>query len=883
MIGKAISHYKIIEKLGEGGMGVVYKARDLKLERYVALKFLSPRLSSGEDEKKRFIQEAKAASALDHTNICTIYEIVEIKSIPGESGEDNLFISMAYYEGETLAHKIKDERLKIKEVIDYTIQIAEGLARAHESHIIHRDIKPANIMITIRGEIKILDFGLAKLSDRTRLTQDATTMGTAAYMSPEQIKGDPVDHRTDIWSLGVVLYEMIAGRSPFKGEYDQSLMYAIVNEEPEPLEALRSDTPKELTEIINKAMRKNPVDRYQNLDEFVVELKQIRNNDVSETAQIEEVSEAPLRKPIWHKYVLFTVGIISIIFIIYGLQSLLKEKDEGIDLSTQDKFIAVLPFESITNTEEDRIFSEGIFEDIITQLVKIKDFKVIDRRSVGRYRDSAKNYREIGGELGVNFIVSGSIRQISDKIRINARLIETNSKDIIWAESYDQENSDIFTIQKDVAQKIASTLKVILTPEEQDILDRKPTENMDAYEYYQKGNYYWYNYASKETNIKAAEMYQIATELDPNFALAFAKHAFVNIVLYTERDDPSKERLEKAKRSLEKVEELAPDLPETFLSQGFYYEHIEKKYEKALEAYEMGLRLQPNNADILDDLGTFYLRERAPEKALDYFIRSFNINPYGFWSGLWVSLCYTQLRNWKEAEQWVDIYISNHPDHPFGYLRKWEIILYGRGNLAEASKVINEGRQHSNAKFVLPRIIIELYARKYKEALSTLVSDSLAFYNEKSMNNFFQTINYTLQKALIYRLLGDVSGSEQYYSSARKLYENLIKEDPDRAGYYSNLGIIWAGLGNKTSAIQMGKKAVEMIPVKSEHFLISEQMQLNLAYIYIMTGELEEAIEQIDYLLSIPSQLTIWRLKLDPIYNPLKSHPTFQRLLARIE
>lgn len=280
MIGKIISHYKIIEKLGAGGMGVVYKAQDLKLDRFVALKFLSPHLSADEDEKKRFIHEAKAASALDHPNICTIYEI-------DETEDGQMFIAMAYYEGETLKKKVSSEQLSVNDVIDSAMQVAQGLARAHEAGITHRDIKPANIMITNRGEVKIVDFGLAKLVGHTKLTKTGSTMVTAAYMSPEQARGEPVDHRTDIWSFGVVLYEMLTGRLPFRGEYEAAIAYSILHEQPEAATTLRTEVPMEMERIVNRALAKNPDERYQRVAELIEDLRHVKKELASKLAQVE--------------------------------------------------------------------------------------------------------------------------------------------------------------------------------------------------------------------------------------------------------------------------------------------------------------------------------------------------------------------------------------------------------------------------------------------------------------------------------------------------------------------------------------------------------------------------------------------------------------------
>ncbi|MCH8022039.1 serine/threonine protein kinase, partial [candidate division KSB1 bacterium] len=276
MVGKTISHYKILEKLGGGGMGVVYKAEDTKLKRTVALKFLPQDLSRDDESKERFIHEAQAASALDHNNICTIYEIDETKPAPGEPGDGQMFIAMACYDGETLKKKIEGGPLKLEDAIDISLQISEGLSKAHEKEIVHRDLKPANVMLTKDGVVKILDFGLAKLRGQTKLTKVGTTLGTAPYMSPEQARGEEVDNRTDVFSLGVLLYEMLTGQLPFKGDYHEAIIYSILNEDQEPITGLRTGVPMELERIVNKCLEKEPSSRYQQTNELAVDLQKVK-------------------------------------------------------------------------------------------------------------------------------------------------------------------------------------------------------------------------------------------------------------------------------------------------------------------------------------------------------------------------------------------------------------------------------------------------------------------------------------------------------------------------------------------------------------------------------------------------------------------------------
>jgi len=380
MLGQIISHYKILEKLGAGGMGVVYKAQDLKLDRFVVLKFLSSDLTRDEKAKERFIVEAKAASALDHPNVCTIYEI-------NETDDGRLFIAMAYYDGETLAAKIKQQKENSKAsldwAIDITVQIASGLSRAHEAGIVHRDIKPANVIITKRHEVKILDFGLAKLAGQQHLTKSGATLGTIAYMSPQQAQGLEVDHRTDIWSLGVVMYEMLTGQLPFQGHYDQAVMYAIVNVAPAAVRSLRSEVSGRLAAIIEKALAKKLDERYQHIDGLLEDLK----SPTKKIASNPSVSAPKLgNKKKWYLYGSLLVFLAALIFAGYYF---FQKSTQTIDS------IAVLPLQNLSGDPEQEYFADGMTEALIMNLAKIKSLRVISRTSVMQFKKTHEPLPEI--------------------------------------------------------------------------------------------------------------------------------------------------------------------------------------------------------------------------------------------------------------------------------------------------------------------------------------------------------------------------------------------------------------------------------------------------------------------------------------------------------
>jgi len=523
MIGKTISHYKIIEKIGRGGMGVVYKAEDTKLKRTVALKFLSPQLSSDSEPKERFINEAQAASALDHPNICTIYEIGEIQPAPGEQGDGESYIAMAYYDGMSLRDRISGvdtvgvkhseqeltkkttdragnasplhlpKPIPIDESINIIIQIASGLARAHEEGIVHRDIKPANIIITKRGEVKILDFGLAKLAGQAQITKDTSTLGTVAYMSPEQAKGEKVDHRTDIWSLGVIMYEMLCSERPFQGEYEQAVIYSILNDNPTPVADHRPYLPLELQKIVEKTISKSADDRYQSAEEIVNDLGQIDTSEKDSkrpSASLRTKKVLP-RKRLW-RILVFTLAAVIVAGFIYvqvispSLDTEPTRTDPTVEKVQNDivHSIVVLPFKDISPAGDNQYFSDGLTEEIITDLSRIRSLRVISRTSAMSLRGTDMDIRTIGEKLNVRYVLEGSVRKAGNELKITAQLIDAVEDAHIWVEEYDGTMDDVFDIQEKVSRSIVEALKIELNPSESQMIADRPLDNSRAYELY---------------------------------------------------------------------------------------------------------------------------------------------------------------------------------------------------------------------------------------------------------------------------------------------------------------------------------------------------------------------------------------------------------------
>jgi len=566
MIGHTVSHYKIIEKLGAGGMGQVYKAKDTKLDRFVALKFLTSDLIQDPEAKERFIHEAKAASALDHPNICGIHAIEEF--------EGQQFIDMEFVEGRTIGALLKDKELSLKSVLEIAIQIGEGLNAAHKKGVVHRDLKPDNIMLTAEGVVKITDFGLAKLIGASKLTKSHSTLGTFFYMSPEQAQGTEIDHRSDIFSSGAVLYEMVTGRRPFRGEHEAAIIYSLLNDTLEPLARYKANVPYELQRVVDKALTKDKSLRYQHVDEMTADLRRVQQE---ESRNVATVAKKP--KAAW------IVAACALLVAIVGVYLFIPR---AAPVSAKNKSIAVLPFKNLSDNKEDEYFSDGITDDIIAQLSKIIDLKVISRTSVMQYKGISKNVREIGKELDVGTVLEGSVRRSGNQVRIVAQLIDAQNEGHLWSDTYDKEMTHIFAIQSDVAQRIAAELKAKLSSEEKERIEKRQTEDTEAYQLYLKGRFYW-NKRKMVDLRKAIDYFNQAIEKDPNYSLAYAGLASTYVLLPDASGLSKVECMSRAETAVKKALNLDSALSEAHAALGSIKEFrddwsgAEIEYKKAIE------------------------------------------------------------------------------------------------------------------------------------------------------------------------------------------------------------------------------------------------------------------------------------------------------------
>ena len=577
MIGQTISHYTILELLGGGGMGVVYRAQDTKLDRAVALKFLPPDLTRDPEAKQRFMHEARAASALDHPNICNIHDI-------GETDDGRIFIVMGYYEGETLKKKIDHGPLTIDEAVDIAIQVGRGLAWAHKHGIVHRDIKPANVILTTDGLAKIVDFGLAKLSGQTMLTRTGSMLGTVAYMSPEQARGEQVDQRTDIWSLGVVMYEMITGRVPFRSEYDQALVYSILNEAPEPLESLRPGVPVELMQVVEKTLKKSVEERFGDIGELLAQLNSLKKK--REAGALEAHPEAARVLP----------------------------------------SIAVLPFDNMSPDPDNEYFSDGLAEELINALSQLEGLHVTARTSAFRFRGKAADIREIGRQLNVSTVLEGSVRRSETRLRITAQLIDVADGFHLWSAKYDRKLEDVFTIQDEISAAIVDKLKVRLLGEDRARLAKHTTDDFEAYDLYLKGRYSL-NTLTAEGIEKSTGYFQQAIHQDPRCALAYTGMAAVHSVRAVLALVPSREAMPKAQSLLLKALELDDSLAEAYAWLGSIELTYNWDWSAAESNFKRAIELKPNSPEAHQFYADYLISMGRMDESLTEVERARELDP----------------------------------------------------------------------------------------------------------------------------------------------------------------------------------------------------------------------------------------------------------------
>ena len=755
MIGKTILHYKILEKLGGGGMGVVYKAEDTKLKREVAIKFLPRFISTNDEERKRFEIEAQAAASLNHPNIAHIYAI--------EETEDEMFIVMELIDGVELKNKIISHTIPTDEAIRISIQIAEGLEAAHKKGIVHRDIKSSNIMISNDDKVKIMDFGLAKVIGGSQLTQMGSAIGTVAYMSPEQAKGKTVDQRTDLWSLGVVFYEMLTGSQPFKGDYEQAIIYSILNEPAEPLRLQRPDIPEKLEQIVSRALARKPAERYQNCKQLLIDLQsfgqlaeRVTVSDIQTRSKDpdtfrDDIKTSPnstddyLKKSVrqlkfpW-KLVMATLVLISVA-IYFFLQTIQPDY-------TQNKKIAVLPFTNINDDPADEYFSDGIMEDILTQLVKIGSLKVISRTTMMRYKNSNKTLREISNELNADVVLEGSVRHDSSQLRISVQLIDSNTDEHIWAETYDKEFDKVFIIQSEIAQKVAEALQTTLSPEEMTQIEKVIKSNSNVYNLFLQGRYF-YALGNREDVSKAIDKFLEAISIDPNDARIWAALATAYMRQADKGSLTPGEGYAKARWAVEKALTLDDELAWGHVVLGLILTFYDWDMVGADTEFKKALALEPGNVIIIGNMAHLARVLGRFDEAIALLKKAIDLEPISVIGYTNLGHCYMYTNHLREAGVAYETAIELNAQYPAAHTFLGLVYLLE----GKTEKAIKEIKKEPDEGWRFYGLSLAYYGAGLKKQADTTLNYLIKNYQNDSAFQIAEVYAYSNEADLAFEWL----------------------------------------------------------------------------------------------------------------------------------
>lgn len=841
-------------------MGVVYKAEDTKLKRTVALKFIVPSVLGSEEERKRFTHEAQAAAALSHPHISTIYEIDEAKG--------KTFIAMEYIEGKSLKEKIKLAPFRLGEVLDTTIQIAEGLQEAHERKIIHRDIKSSNIMLTEKGQAKIMDFGLAKSAEGTKLTKTATVMGTVAYMSPEQAYGEKMDHRSDIWSLGVVLYEMITGQLPFKGDHEQLVLYSILNTNPEPVTSLRSGVPLELERMVNKCLEKDPNERCQtaaDLKADLLRLKQELSTGVTAIPTTTMVAPRPFSRLLPRIAIPLSMVILVLLLLLIvpsTRHTLLGWL--GIQTMPAEMGLAVLPFTIMSSESTDQAFCDGLVEILTSKLTQLERFQeslwVVPSSEVRDQGITSPSKARLS--LGATLVITQSWQRINDKVLLTLNLIETKKPRVLRSRDIKVPISDVSTLQDDVILKVAKMLDVELHPQTLEVLTAGGTAVPEASEFYLRGRGYLGRYED-EINVDAAiGLFRLAIEKDSSYALAYAGLGEAYWRMWELTKDPNcvKQAQSYCNRAIQLSEILAPPVHITL---GIIHRDT-GKHEESVKEFQKALQLDPENSDAYRELAWAYEKLGRLEEAEAAYKKAIELKP-DYWAGYnYLGAFYYDQARYSETEKtWLKV-IELTPDNVRGYSNLGA--LYVKMGQADQAIVMLKKSLDLKPSWRAASNIGTLYFFQGKYTLAMHMFEKaieLGVNNYLVWGNLADTYRYTP---------GYQEKAEEAFQQAIQLAEKELEINPKESKTLARLARYYALIGNKKRAFSEISKAQEFAPDNVEVLQVSIR-------VYELVNQREQALQALeDYLKRGGSMEEIQK---DPDLSEFRRDLRYQQLVKR--
>src|SRR5436190_16450806 len=886
IVGESIAHYRIESLIGVGGMGQVYLARDERLGRKVALKFLPERLTANNTQLSRFKSEARAASALNHPNILTVYEI-------GREANRH-FITTEFIEGVTLRATLAGGRMSMHDAMEVAVQVASALAAAHKTGVVHRDIKPENIMIRPDGYVKVLDFGLAKLIEQklasdnqdltitnTQQTHPGLLVGTPRYMSPEQMRGEKADARSDIWSLGAVIYEMVGGVPAFAGATPSDCIASILKTEAPPLSRVAPAAPTELQSILHKALRKNRDERYQTIAEMVADLRSLKG-------KLERAASTPKIQPAW----LWTAAVAAIVLIGIGTLFFARYRSSPVAARSPispataqipEKSIAVLPFENRSRDADNAYFADAIQDEILTRLSKIAELKVISRTSTQHYKSTPANVPDIAKQLGVAHILEGSVQKSGDTVRVNVQLIKAANDAHVWADTFDRKLTDTFSVESEVAKAIADQLGAKLTGQEQQVIATKPTDNADAYDAYLRGLAYSLKPANTTANALGAQKYlREAVRLDSKFARAWALLSSVDSVGYlTKTLQPTVALREEARQAAETALSLEPNLGEALLTKGYYHYGCLKDYDTAIRYFEQARQILPNDSRIPESLAYVTRRRGQWERSETYFNEAERLDPRNANLLTQHAVSLMRLRRFPEALRKLDEVLNITPDDVRTVAFKAGI-AQAQADLPPADALLAPLHPNADDAGTLETQVYQAILERRPAAIIPRLEEILE-KPDPQLGYFNSDLRFWLGWAQ--DLAGDHVAARKSWQQARSELESFLKDQPDNFNVLTDLALTSMGLGDKTAALALAERAIAANPIEKDAISGPSPLE-TLARVAAQMGEPDRAIAALQKLLSIPAvtdtaaPITPALLRLDPMFDPLRDDPRFQELVA---
>ena len=885
--GTRLGPYEILAPIGAGGMGEVYRARDTKLDRDVAIKVLPESVAADPDTLARFEREAKAVAALSHPNILAIHDF--------GSHEGTAYAVMELLEGETLNAMLTAGPIPPRQAVDYALQVARGLSAAHEKGIVHRDLKPDNLFVTKDRHVKILDFGLARRVDVissdgettnptvTSHTQPGTVIGTMGYMSPEQVRGFPVDHRSDIFSFGAILYELLTGAKAFKKDTGSDTMAAILRDEPpEPADAGIEISPG-LDSIVRHCLEKDRDHRFQSVKEIVYALSEGSSLTFPSGVRFVEPPagkhKAGKRKATRRKALPIIAAAVLVLAVAAVVLWRRSPSPPSSDEVAAVRRVAVLPFENIGPAEDD-YFADGIADEVRSKLTSLPGVEVIARGSSTPYKKTTKTPSQIAQELGVGYILTATVRREkggeSGRVYVTPELVEVRkagAPTVKWQHGFDAALTDVFAVQSVIASRVAEALGVALGAGEEKRLSEKPTQDLGAYNAYLKGEEIWNGTGDDAPSVRRAlAFYDQAVALDPGFLQAWARVSWSSSILYA-NSTPTPELAERARSAAEKAIALAPNRPEGYLAFGHYERLITKDFDRALEQYAKGQRVAPGNADLLygtaraqEGLGRWDAAVERLRKAASFDPRSVvNLTALGY--------ALQRLRRYPEAREFYERGLALAPAN-LSLIGETAMTYLGEGNLAGARAVLHDVPKDVGSTDLVAYIanandLVWVLDEQQRELLLRLTPS--AFDDDRG------TWARCLSQAAA--LEHDATGVRSYADEARHVFEEQLRAAPANAQRHVVLGLALAYLGRKEEAIREGERAVALDPVEKDA-LRGPYYQHELVRIYMLVGEPEKALDRLEPLLKIPYYLSPGWLSIDPNFDPLRKNPRFQKLVA---